>query len=174
MSKQVTAAGAALAAIVDANKKLTAVVERLAFFTAKLYRRYRHNNTEAESIYDRKSTERAHCPYSKFAVGAALLTEDGNIVQGANVENASYGLTICGERSAICAAVVQGHRHFSAIAVVTDVGDDFGTPCGACRQVLAEFSMDMEVYLAQMSGKYIKTTMKKLLPAAFTPDKLNI
>ncbi|XP_018024672.1 cytidine deaminase [Hyalella azteca] len=156
MSKQVTAAGAALAAIVDANKKLTEEeIERLVGAA-------------------KEARQRAHCPYSKFAVGAALLTEDGNIVQGANVENASYGLTICGERSAICAAVVQGHRHFSAIAVVTDVGDDFGTPCGACRQVLAEFSMDMEVYLAQMSGKYIKTTMKKLLPAAFTPDKLNI
>jgi homotetrameric cytidine deaminase len=66
----------------------------------------------------KEARQRAHCPYSKFAVGAALLTEDGNIVQGANVENASYGLTICGERSAICAAVVQGHRHFRSVGDV--------------------------------------------------------
>ncbi|KAF2355273.1 Cytidine deaminase homotetrameric [Trinorchestia longiramus] len=153
MSKQVTDPRPPFADIAETNKKLTEEeVERLVGAAKEAQRR-------------------AYNPYSKFAVGAALLTEDGSVVQGANVENISYGLTICAERAALCAAIVQGHRNFSAVAVITDVDpESYGTPCGACRQVLAEFGTDMEVYLAQPSGSYIKTTVKKLLPAGFTPD----
>ena len=82
--------------------------------------------------------ERAYCPYSKFAVGAALLCDDGEIIDGCNVENASYGLTICAERSAICRAVSQGQRKFKSIAICALMKEQFVGPCGACRQVLSE------------------------------------
>lgn len=89
----------------------------------------------------------AYAPYSKFAVGAALLTTSGEVVSGVNVENASYGMTICAERSAIVAAVSQGIREFTAIAVATPGGH---APCGACRQVLAEFAPDLLVLLVNV------------------------
>jgi cytidine deaminase len=113
--------------------------------------------------------QRAYAPYSKYHVGAALLGANGKIHTGCNVENASYGLTICAERGAIMAAVGSGTRDFRAIAVATDNG---GSPCGACRQVLAEFGLDLIVYLVDKNGNAIDTTLRDLLPLAFTPEKL--
>ena len=92
----------------------------------------------------RKVRERAWAPYSKFRVGAAVLTDDGNMIAGCNVENASYGLTICAERVAICSAIAQGHSKFTAICISLA---DSPVPCGACRQFLYEFNPDMLVLL---------------------------
>ena len=95
-----------------------------------------------------EAASQAYCPYSEYRVGAALLTTDDTIFRGCNVENASYGLTNCAERTALFSAVAKGHRSFSALAVVSS-GDDFPYPCGACRQVLAEFcSPEMPVWIA--------------------------
>ncbi len=116
------------------------------------------------------AASQAHCPYSKFHVGAALLAEDGTIFAGANVENASYGLTICAERSAFCAAVTSGARTFRAIAIVAS-GDEPPPPCGACRQVMAEFcSPDMPVLLATIDNPAAiqNLTLGELLPHTFT------
>jgi cytidine deaminase len=108
----------------------------------------------------------AYAPYSKFLVGAAVLAKSGEIFSGCNVENASYGLTICAERSAIFTAVSAGHREFVAVAIAT-AGGHF--PCGACRQVLTEFSDDMPVLLvdADDSTKVIEASLKPLLPGKF-------
>lgn len=113
---------------------------------------------------------RAHAPYSNFAVGAALLDSSGRVHVGCNVENASYGLTICAERNAVAAAVAAGASRFVAIAVVTDATPP-ASPCGACRQVLAEFG-DMPVVLANPEGEQLRTSVSDLLPHAFTPDDL--
>jgi len=108
---------------------------------------------------------KAYAPYSHYSVGAALLTDSGEIVDGVNVENAVYPLTICAERVAIFKAVSQGQRSFQAIAVVTKNG---GTPCGSCRQVMAEFGPDAVVLIANTSGQLLNTfTVKELLPSAF-------
>jgi cytidine deaminase len=122
----------------------------------------------------RAARERAYAPYSGFRVGAALLTDGGEVVTGANVENASYGLAICAERAAVAAAVARGHRRFEAIAVATP-GPDPGTPCGACRQVLREFprGVDLEVVCAGEAGdRVLATTLGALLPDSFGPDSL--
>lgn len=118
--------------------------------------------------------ERSYSPYSKFKVGAAVLTQDGSIFCGTNIENASYGLTICAERSAIFAAVCAGHRRLKALVLVTQKlpGIPFNSPCGACRQVMSEFmAPSAPVYMAVLDGKkrtvYCKT-LKELLPFAFT------
>ncbi len=111
----------------------------------------------------------AYAPYSHFAVGAALLAADGTIYTGCNVENASFGLTICAERNAIAHAVAQGARQFPAIAVVTENGV---TPCGACRQVLAEFNREMLVILANTAGQRRAYRLPELLPAACVPEQL--
>ena len=112
----------------------------------------------------------AYAPYSHFKVGAALLTTGGKVFTGCNVENASYGLTICAERVALCKAVSSGERAFAALAVTADT-NDYCSPCGACRQVLAEFCSDAKVYMANRQGAYRETTVAKLLPAAFGLDK---
>ncbi|XP_057371939.1 cytidine deaminase-like [Daphnia carinata] len=114
--------------------------------------------------------ERAYCPYSKFSVGAALLCEDGAIIDGCNVENVSYGLTICAERSAICKAISQGQKIFKSIAICAEMKEKFVGPCGACRQVLAEFSLDMDIYLCKPNNEIVKTTVGKLLPLSFNPN----
>ena len=108
----------------------------------------------------------AYAPFSKFLVGAALLTSDGEVFVGANVENSSYGLTCCAERSAIFAAVSQGNREFPAIAVASAGGH---APCGACRQVLAEFSTETKVLLvdADNPSEIEETTVGDLLPGSF-------
>ncbi|CDQ62250.1 unnamed protein product [Oncorhynchus mykiss] len=116
--------------------------------------------------------EMAYCPYSRFPVGAAILTADGAIITGCNVENASFGLTVCAERTAIQRAVAEGHRKFSAIAVTCDIKDSFVGPCGACRQVLIEFGTDWVVYLTKPDGSYKETSLKELLPLAFSPAHL--
>ena len=113
---------------------------------------------------------RAHAPYSHFKVGAALLDKDGHIHVGCNVENASYGLSVCAERHAIAAAVSAGVEQIEALAVVTDT-DPPSAPCGACRQVLVEFG-DFPIVLANPSGKRTVTSVGQLLPDAFTPDSL--
>ena len=112
----------------------------------------------------------AYAPYSKYQVGAAVLTDSGRIYDGVNIENAAYPLTICAERTAIFKAVSNGEMKFSAIAVVTKDG---GTPCGSCRQVMAEFSPDMLVIVADAEGKVItEQKLSDLLPGAFRADKL--
>jgi cytidine deaminase len=112
----------------------------------------------------------AHAPYSDYLVGAAVLTTDGRVFTGCNVENASYGLSVCAERHAIAAAVAAGCRDFAGVAVVTQ-SDPPAAPCGACRQVLAEFG-DFPVILAGLDGYQRSTTVKTLLPIAFDPTTL--
>ncbi len=111
----------------------------------------------------------AHCPYSHYQVGAALLGKDGQVFSGCNVENASYGLTICAERNAATTAVGAGVRKFSALAVVTKDG---ASMCGACRQFLVEFGKELKVYLASESGAYRTTTLEELLPGSFGSENL--
>ncbi len=117
-----------------------------------------------------EAMERAYAPYSKYKVGACLLSEDGRTFQGCNVENASYGATICAERAAVCAGVQAGVRRFVAIAVVGE--HDEAVPCGVCRQVLNEFSVDMRVVLGARDKDMRVTTLGQLLPEAFGPDNL--
>ncbi len=116
-----------------------------------------------------EARRKAYAPYSNYRVGAALLTASGKVYTGANVENASYGLAICAERTAAVKAVSDGERDFVAIAVVTENG---GSPCGACRQVLNEFGPDMRVLIADESGKYAALPLSELLPASFGPAQL--
>ena len=114
---------------------------------------------------------RSYIPYSHYAVGAALLTKDGRIFTGCNIENAAYPVTICAERTAIFKAISEGSRDFEAIAVATEDGQ--GYPCGSCRQVMAEFSLDMDVMLADAAGNIsVETSVSDLLPGAFTPKNL--
>jgi len=111
----------------------------------------------------------AHAPYSKYQVGAAVLTEDDTIICGCNVESSSYGLTCCAERVAIFSAIAQGYNKFKALAVITDNG---GTPCGACRQVIWDLCGDIPIYISDNEGNIEKSTCKKLLPNAFDSSKL--
>lgn len=113
----------------------------------------------------------AYAPYSKFRVGAALLSADGRVYTGCNVENASYGLTMCAERVALGHAIAQGARKFVALAVVYDAKKQ-AVPCGACRQVLREFGEQMVVLCATTRGKYTARTVSELLPASFGPEQL--
>ncbi|HEY7635894.1 MAG TPA: cytidine deaminase [Gemmatimonadales bacterium] len=112
----------------------------------------------------------AYAPYSNFPVGAALESDDGTIYTGCNVENASYGLTICAERAAICAAVTAGARKFRRAVVVSDI-DPPAAPCGACRQVLAEFGRDLRID-GVGPGSMVSWTIDQLLPAAFGKEQL--
>lgn len=111
--------------------------------------------------------QNAYAPYSKFAVGAALLTSDGEVFTGCNIENSSFGLTVCAERVALFTAIAQGKRSFDMLAVVADT-EDYCSPCGACRQVLAEFGGNIRVLLANRHGDFRETTVAELLPAAFS------
>lgn len=112
----------------------------------------------------------AYVPYSRYPVGAALLSETGKIYTGVNVENAAYPSSMCAERVAVFKAVSEGERRFTAIAVVTDNG---GSPCGSCRQVLAEFNPEMSIILADSAGKTtLESTLAELLPRAFGPKDL--
>lgn len=115
-----------------------------------------------------KAQKLACAPYSKFKVGAALLTENGRIISGANVESASYGLTCCAERIALFNALTHGEKKFAAIAVVARI-DGGGMPCGACRQLLSEYAPNAAVYVSDSAKpKQIKEfTVKELLPGAF-------
>jgi len=111
--------------------------------------------------------QHAYAPASNFRVGAAVLADDGRVFSGCNVENASYGLTICAERAAVCAAVAAGVRAIAAVAVVTDLLQPV-RPCGACRQVLAEFGPQMPVILVGTSHARVVLGLDKLLPDPFT------
>ncbi|HCM91876.1 MAG TPA: cytidine deaminase [Lachnospiraceae bacterium] len=121
----------------------------------------------------------SYAPYSGFRVGAALINRDGRVVRGCNVENASYGLSNCAERTAVFKAVSEGLRDFEAIAIVggTEEGDEtlgFAYPCGACRQVLREFTIPetFKVIIARSVNDYEEYTLKELLPHSFGPDNL--
>jgi len=114
--------------------------------------------------------EWAYAPYSHYAVGAALLTASGKVYEGVNIENAAFPTTMCAERVAIFKAVSEGEREFTAIAVATENG---GSPCGSCRQVLAEFGLQTLIIVADVTGKiHLEGTVEKLLPTAFTPEDL--
>ena len=110
--------------------------------------------------------EQAYAPYSKFAVGAALLAESGEVYSGCNVENISFGLTICAERSAVAAAIQAGCRKFSGIAIVADTETPVA-PCGACRQFLAEFHTAMPIYTVGRDGVSHSWLLSELLPSPF-------
>lgn len=119
-----------------------------------------------------EAMKHAYVPYSEFSVGAALRTKDGTIFGGCNVENASYGLTNCAERTAIFKAVSEGYDQFTDIAIVLDVDEGVGSPCGACRQVMNEFNAAMNVLMATTGGNIEKTTVEKLLPSSFGANYL--
>lgn len=110
--------------------------------------------------------ENAHAPYSKFRVGAALCEENGRIFTGCNVENATYGLTLCAERVAVFKAISEGARRFTRVAVVADT-ETLTPPCGACRQILWEFCGDVQVVLANLHGKTEMLRLAELFPRAF-------
>jgi len=109
----------------------------------------------------------AHAPYSNFAVGAALKCADGTVFTGCNVENLSFGLTMCAERVAIGAAVVAGHRDFRCIAIVADTDSPI-SPCGACRQVMAEFNPSLAIISGNLKGRSERFSLAELLPRAST------
>ena len=111
----------------------------------------------------RVARAQAYAPYSRFAVGAALRTKSGRVFTGCNVENLSFGLTICAERAAVFSAVAAGEREFEALAVVADSREPV-TPCGACRQVLAEFSPSLPVCSANLEGAVFESSIAELLP----------
>ncbi|HOC06030.1 MAG TPA: cytidine deaminase [Bacillota bacterium] len=116
--------------------------------------------------------DKAYVPYSNYRVGAALLTKEGKIITGCNVENASYGLSNCAERTAIFKAVSEGERDFAGMAVAV-YGKKAASPCGACRQVLREFfNDDAEIILVNEEGKGSVATMEQLLPGAFTGEDM--
>jgi len=120
-----------------------------------------------------EARKKAYVPYSRFPVGAALLTEDGKIIEGCNVENASFGLTNCAERTALFKAVSEGYRQFAGIAVVASTEEPV-SPCGACRQVMAELCPpDMTVWLANLKGDIKETTVSELLPGAFRKEDVH-
>ncbi|MGD8192153.1 cytidine deaminase [Brevibacillus ginsengisoli] len=122
-----------------------------------------------EAIEARKQ---AYTPYSKFQVGAAVLTENNQIFRGCNVENASYGLTNCAERTAIFKAVSEGEQEIKAIAIVGDTDGPI-SPCGACRQVIAEFATDeTKIILANLKGDVVETTIHEILPGFFSAKDL--
>ena len=130
------------------------------------------SNQEKQSLIDVANIARqlAYVPYSNYPVGAALRTKTGRIFTGVNVENAAYPQTMCAERVAVFKAISEGEKEFEVISVVTNNG---GSPCGGCRQVLAEFGLDIIVLMAGRNGKLLKeTTVKELLPEAFMPDHL--
>jgi cytidine deaminase len=121
----------------------------------------------------KKAREKAYVPYSKFGVGAALLTTDGKVYHGCNIENAAYSMCNCAERTALFKAYSDGDRDFALLAVVADT-DRPCSPCGACRQVISELcSKDMKVVLTNLKGDILETTVENLLPGAFTPEDLH-
>jgi len=113
-----------------------------------------------------EASENAYAPYSRFKVGAALECLNGRIYTGCNIENAALGSTICAERVALCKAVSEGEREFSRIAIYGE-SEDYCMPCGACRQVMSEFSRDMEVLCARSTGGYVSYKLSELLPHTF-------
>lgn len=121
---------------------------------------------EALVALAREAMDHAYVPYSNFRVGAALLTRDGKVYQGCNIENAAYGLTICAERTAIFKAISEGHRDFKRI-VIAGKSEDYCVPCGSCRQVMQEFAPQMEVICLNGKGEAKHFALKELLPYGF-------
>lgn len=115
--------------------------------------------------------ELAYAPYSNYLVGAAVLAADGTVIAGCNVENAAYPATICAERVALTAAIAQGKRELVAIAIATRDG---GSPCGICRQVMAELGLEMQVYISNEQGDFRTTTVRDLLPESFSGTSLRL
>jgi len=121
----------------------------------------------------KEARKQAYVPYSKFAVGAALLTENGKVYRGCNIENAAYSMANCAERTAFFKAISEGEKNFKLLAVVADT-DRPCSPCGACRQVISEFCPpDMKVVLTNLKGDLLETTVKELLPGAFNAGDLH-
>ena len=125
-----------------------------------------------------EAREHAYVPYSHFAVGAALLTKDGKVYQGCNIENSSYGATNCAERTAFFTAVYQGERDFEAIAIVGGKAGEpvreLCAPCGICRQVMREFCKDdFKIFLSKGDGTVLETTLTNLLPLSFSKEDLD-
>ena len=125
-----------------------------------------------------EAREHAYVPYSKFSVGAALLTKDGKVYQGCNIENASFGPTNCAERTAFFTAVYQGERKFEAIAIVGGKEgqpvSELCAPCGVCRQVMREFcGNDFKIYLSKGDGTYTEATLAEMLPFSFSSEDLD-
>ena len=120
----------------------------------------------------RSMLERAYCPYSHFAVGAALECDDGTVFTGCNIENAAYSPSICAERTAVAKAVSEGHRKFTRIAVASS-GEDYCVPCGVCRQVLEEFSPEIQVLCVNGSGEYRSFSLQELFPHSFNSSSLS-
>lgn len=124
-------------------------------------------------VESKKARDKAYVPYSKFPVGAALVAEDGTIYHGCNIENSAYSMTNCAERTAFFKAVSEGIHTFKALAVVGDTEGPI-SPCGACRQVIAEFCEgSMPVYLTNLKGDVLETTVAELLPGAFSKEDLS-
>lgn len=122
----------------------------------------------------KKAREKAYVPYSKFGVGAALLTTDGKVYHGCNIENAAYSMCNCAERTALFKAYSEGDRKIQMMAVVADT-DRPCSPCGACRQVISELCpRDMKVFLTNMKGDIQEITVEDLLPGAFSPEDLHV
>ncbi|MEH7303930.1 cytidine deaminase [Neobacillus drentensis] len=122
----------------------------------------------------KRAREKAYAPYSKFGVGAALLTKDGKVYHGCNIENAAYSMCNCAERTALFKAYSEGDKDFKMLAVVADT-DRPCSPCGACRQVISELcSKDMTVILTNLKGDILELTVEDLLPGAFTPEDLHV
>jgi cytidine deaminase len=133
------------------------------------------DKTQIEQLVNeaKAAREYAYTPYSHFNVGAAVVTDDGQHYRGANIENASFGLTMCAERNAIFAAASAGERHLAAIAVIADTETGV-SPCGACRQVMTEFAdADTPVFLANLQGRIDTTTVGALLPGYFTKGDMD-
>ena len=122
-----------------------------------------------------EALELSYSPYSHFRVGAAILLKDGNIIQGANIENASYGLTMCAERNTVFRTILSGYKKedMVALALCADA-DEVPYPCGACRQVLSElFPLDAPIYVHNTRGKILETTVKELLPYIFNKENMD-
>jgi cytidine deaminase len=130
------------------------------------------NNLKRLADAARAASQHAYCPYSNFRVGAAVLTEGGEVYSGCNVENASYGLTICAERNAVFQAAAGGHRSIVAVAVYTPTASPTA-PCGACRQVINEFGPDADVVCICDGPGTIRARLSELLPQAFGPQNLS-
>lgn len=118
-----------------------------------------------------KARKKAYTPYSKFKVGAAVLTSDGKIFTGCNIENASFGLTVCAERVAILKAISEGSYKFEAIAIIGDTNRPC-SPCGACRQVISEFGKDIKIVMSNLKGEVKIKKISELLPEAFSKNDL--
>ncbi|KAI5965852.1 uncharacterized protein KGF55_001215 [Candida pseudojiufengensis] len=120
-----------------------------------------------------KAKDYAYCPYSNFRVGCIVLTQEGEFIRGANVENASYGAGVCAERSALTKAVTEGYKNFKAIAISGDTNEPI-VPCGICRQFIREFNKNITIFLFNKDGEFIKVYLKDLLPMSFGPEDLGV